>query len=95
LAGAISRFFLAGKFRVHKIDLKIRKMLEPVKVRIGDSNITICEFSVLLPLKIEGSLYPIRALVSKNLPFDIILGINFLKIYQRKVKQKFFLVKNW
>ena len=85
--GASSNFISKNVFdkQENLFGSKKQFLVESVKVKIGDSSITHCNYSIYLPLELNGSYF--RTLserkftyVSENLSFDVILGMSFKRI---------------
>jgi len=50
---------------------------------LGKSEITTtAKSTVYLPLNIDDSIFPVQAMILKDLPFDIVLGMDFLNNYK-------------
>jgi len=50
---------------------------------LGKSAITTtAKSTVYLPLNIDDSIFPVQAMILKDLPFDIVLGMVFLNNYK-------------
>jgi hypothetical protein len=64
---------------VNELNLPTRTLANPIGVRIRDSSLTYCRDRVVLPLKNLDDIYPVEAYVSRELPFDLILGGSFLE----------------
>ena len=65
--------------------LNIEKLLSPIVVILGDTRTKPCEYRVNLNLDHDGQIYNTSAYVSDSLPFDLILGIKFLKKYNAQM----------
>ena len=68
--------------------LNIEKLLSPIVVILGDTR--PCEYRVNLNLDHDGQIYNTSAYVSDSLPFDLILGIKFLKKYNEFTKWRLY-----
>lgn len=65
--------------------LRFYKTTKPVQVTLGDSSIKSCEQIVKFNIKINGSEYQVKACILEELPFDVVLGMSFLKRYNALV----------
>ena len=61
--------------------LSTSELAKPCDIILGNK-ITIRAMKMAyLPLTIEQSVFPIKALLLESLPFDVVLGMDFLKTY--------------
>ena len=80
--GASTVFFrqaLINDFISKGCDLHVQTLRECVNVTLGDNKEIQCRFKVVLPLEIEGNILSTDALILSDLPFDVIIGMSFLK----------------
>ena len=63
------------------MQLEFERLLAPVTVVMGDSRKSSCEYRVKLMLDHDGQLYETSAYISETLPFDLVIGMKFLKRY--------------
>lgn len=57
------------------------KLLEPLRVKIGNSEVIYADEKIDIPLEIDGGIYPTQAYIIENLPNEIILGMSFFRQY--------------
>lgn len=73
----IKRSFLENIIRSgHRVHISSSP---PVEITLGDNSTTTCQTSVKLMLNIDGTEYPTKALMINEAPYDVILGMSFLR----------------
>ena len=61
--------------------LSTSELAKPCDIILGNNITTRAITMAYLPLTIEESVFPIKALLLESLPFDVVLGMDFLKTY--------------
>ena len=52
--------------------LAMTSLAEPCEIRLGNNQTTMVKADVYLPITIDGSIFPIKALILDSLPFDVV-----------------------
>ena len=72
---------IIGKLREAGISLELSRLASPMTIKVGNESYSKSEFSVTIPLYIEGFFYPTTFYILDRLPFCFILGLDFMENY--------------
>ena len=71
---------------ISKLNLTgIKKTPYKVKVKLANDSIQTCSYLVTIPLMINETIYSIGALILNALPYDVLIGMNFLRKFDARI----------
>lgn len=90
-SGASTSFISESFFlKLTKQSSPLASTKKPREVMMGNAETTLVNEAVVIPVSINGAVFKVNSLILDNLPFDIVLGINFLKHYGALMNRKHF-----
>lgn len=72
---------VAKKLLASDIGVEIEQLPKPVKVVMGNSSVTYCKYAINFQLVHDNNVLSIKAYVTNDLPYPMILGLSFLERY--------------